>query len=129
MADRSPSFRPAGVPNPVKIGAAGLVGLVVLPQRWWPRCPVHYLTGGFCPGCGGQRAVRALVSGQFRSAARYNPLLFALPILLLALRTLQGARWEEAGRRGLIVLSIIAVVAFTVARNLPESRWAPPNRV
>jgi hypothetical protein len=83
------------------------------------------VTGGYCPGCGAQRAVRALLSGHLRLAVRYNALLFALPVLLLALRLVDGTRWEATGRRWVIFLSVMGVIAFTVARNVPGSALAP----
>jgi hypothetical protein len=49
----------------------------------FPRCPFYLLTGLFCPGCGSQRAVSALLHLDLASAARYNVLLVAsLPIIL-----------------------------------------------
>lgn len=39
-----------------------------------PSCPFAHLTGLPCPTCGGTRAVRALLAGNFRAAFRWNPL-------------------------------------------------------
>ena len=47
-----------------------------------PRCWFHGITGLSCPGCGSQRAVRALLRGQPAEAWSYNLL---LPLLLLKL--------------------------------------------
>lgn len=128
MVDRSHSRSRASLPSPLgsgALGAAGVLGLLALPQGWWPRCPVHALTGGFCPGCGAQRAIRAVLSGDLRLAVRYNALLFALPFFLLALRLVDGTRWEAIGRKWVILLSFMGVVVFTVARNVPGSALAP----
>lgn len=36
-------------------------------------CTLHALTGLYCPGCGGTRALRALFAGQFVQAFVYHP--------------------------------------------------------
>ncbi len=48
-----------------------------------PGCTFRRLTGLECPGCGGTRALRALISGEPWAALRHNPFIIAaLPILL-----------------------------------------------
>ncbi|MBQ1546863.1 MAG: DUF2752 domain-containing protein [Lachnospiraceae bacterium] len=37
-------------------------------------CIFHYLTGYYCPGCGGTRALIALLHGRILTSLRYNPL-------------------------------------------------------
>ncbi len=36
-------------------------------------CALHRLTGLYCPGCGGTRAMRALFAGEFVQAFVYHP--------------------------------------------------------
>lgn len=43
-----------------------------------PICAFHYLTGWYCPGCGGLRAVYHLMHGDWQTALRYNPFIFML---------------------------------------------------
>ncbi len=38
-------------------------------------CMFHRLTGLSCPGCGGTRAMAALLMGQWKQALQYNPLI------------------------------------------------------
>ena len=71
---------------------AGAVALAILfwydPVRSgiFPKCPFLMLTGYKCPGCGSQRAVHALLHGDFRSALGLNALLlFSLPYLVAGL--------------------------------------------
>lgn len=55
-----------------------LVGGVVLynlnPTQYWfmPKCPFKMITGLSCPGCGIQRAIHAMIHGDFTGAIRYN---------------------------------------------------------
>lgn len=37
-------------------------------------CPIHAFTGGYCPGCGGTRAVRMLLEGHILKSLYYHPL-------------------------------------------------------
>ena len=67
--------------------AAGLLGAAAVlfffdPAivRFYPRCPLHSLTGLDCPACGGLRAAHLLLHAQVRAAFALNPFLFfALP--------------------------------------------------
>ena len=43
-------------------------------------CPLHDLTGLYCPGCGGTRSLTALLHGKLLLALHENP---AVPALLL----------------------------------------------
>ena len=38
-----------------------------------PPCMLHQLTGLYCPGCGGTRAVMALIKGRCLSSFFYHP--------------------------------------------------------
>ena len=46
-------------------------------HEWWHRfsfCVVYRFTGFFCPGCGGTRAVTALLQGHLWESFLYHPL-------------------------------------------------------
>ena len=38
-----------------------------------PPCGIRVLTGFYCPGCGGTRAVRALIHGKLITSFLYHP--------------------------------------------------------
>lgn len=91
-----------------------------------PGCPVHELTGLYCPGCGSTRALHFLVEGRITDALRSNALL--IPAMGLVLTGLAGEILHpgggplRAGGRASRVAGIgflAAVVVFTVLRNLP----------
>jgi hypothetical protein len=52
----------------------GIVLYYLNPTQYWfmPKCPFKMITGLSCPGCGIQRAIHALVHGEFAEAIRYN---------------------------------------------------------
>lgn len=71
--------------NFYKIGILLPLGVVILAvagrlsSGFWqgiqlPPCVFHYLTGYYCPGCGGTRAVIALLHGQLFLSIYYHPL-------------------------------------------------------
>ena len=52
-------------------------------QIWLPGCFVSQFTGYECLGCGLNHAAIAFVSGDFKTAAIYNPLIFIyLPLII-----------------------------------------------
>ncbi|MBQ7855956.1 MAG: DUF2752 domain-containing protein [Alistipes sp.] len=50
-----------------------------------PKCIFKVITGYDCPSCGVQRAVHAILHGEFVSALKLNPFIFVLSPYLLAL--------------------------------------------
>lgn len=98
-------------------------------SRFYPVCLFHSLTGFHCAGCGGLRAVHALLNGQLAESISYNPLLIIVgPLFLLALIAKKKLR--------LLLLSdpkremrdqiqyftpavVITVIGYTILRNLP----------
>jgi len=104
-------------------GAAVIAGVV----PFW-RCPYRALTGYLCPGCGGTRAARALLAGDWAAAWRYN----AFAVLLLALcamwlvfalvRYARTRRFPEFRPHPAVGYTLLAVAAlFTVYRNIRPS--------
>lgn len=100
----------------------------------WGYCPWLLLTGTYCPGCGGLRAVNDLTDGHFAAAASSN-LLFvgSLPLVLLLWGRWVRDRWRGTSRqvttRHAFVLSgafLAVTLVFWVLRNLPAGAWLAP---
>ena len=49
-----------------------ITGKSILPP--FPPCMIHAVTGLYCPGCGGTRAVLALVRGKLLASFFYHPI-------------------------------------------------------
>lgn len=98
----------------------------------WGLCPSAAM-GFWCPGCGGLRAVNDLSNLDLGAAASSNLLFFcALPLIAYAFVRWTHGRWTgrpwAISDRSLGVAAIglaVAMVAFTVLRNLPGSWLAP----
>jgi hypothetical protein len=89
-----------------------------------PPCPIHALTGLYCPGCGSTRALYSLLHGNVGQALAMNPLLvIASPLVLLMATHLAG--WRPLILDPLIrvlgnpKLWLSVLVVFGVLRNLP----------
>ncbi|MBI3118541.1 MAG: DUF2752 domain-containing protein [Candidatus Hydrogenedentes bacterium] len=97
-------------------------------------CFFHHLTGLYCPGCGGQRALHALLHGQVASALDYNVLAVPLLVGLVPLGVINWVRPQmlQSMERyvtlpGIALLAALAL-AFGVLRNLsiPLGYWLAP---
>ncbi len=120
---------------PLLAAAAGGAALLVLHLRdphvsgAYGFCPFHALTGLWCPGCGGLRAVHDLTYGDLTGALRENALV--PPLLVVAV--LGWAMWLVRGRppRGLstrgTVVAVVVLVVFGVLRNTAVGRWLAPG--
>jgi hypothetical protein len=89
-----------------------------------PLCPLHALTGIWCPFCGGLRSAFELTRLNLRAALHDNLVVVAAAPVLLAL-WLDAVLRSRAGRaprrrpRLAGVLTVAALIAFTTVRNLP----------
>ncbi len=121
---------------PVAVGVVVLAGCVALavadPARraeLSPGCPFRTLTGLDCPGCGGTRAVYALLQGDPARAVDHNVLtLLLLPVLVWGwvgwLAATLGWRRDTPQIRPRLAWMIAgSVVVFWIARNLAWTSW------
>lgn len=88
-----------------------------------PECPLYRLTGLYCAGCGGTRAIRALLHGDVAACFRQNPL---LP-LLAAAAVLFCFRPRLLRNPAVPIGLAAAVVLFAVLRNLPACAFLAPQ--
>ena len=109
--------------------ALGMVMLAVFdPARSgvFPPCPVRYLTGWYCPGCGSLRAIHQLLHGNLRAAWALNPLtVVLLPFLTyglasFALFEIRGQGLPQPFLRAAWIRALCAaIILFGIVRNLP----------
>ena len=123
------------------LAIAPVAGAVVLflfnpaEVRFYPFCVFHKITGLHCPGCGTLRAGHALLHGRILDALSHN-LFVMLSLPLIGYEWLSMASQAVRGRRlpplplraGWVWGLVIAIVVFTVLRNLPFApfSWLAP---
>lgn len=99
------------------LAIAALAGLFLLDPavcRLFPPCPLHALTGAYCPGCGSLRAMHRLLHGDLAGAFRLNALaILSVPVLgLLALRP----SWTRRAWTPWLCLGVL--VLYGIFRNV-----------
>lgn len=93
---------------------------------WYLPCPIHAITGLYCPGCGVTRMCVALLRLDLPGAWRANPILMLLAPVLVGLLLKLGAAYVCTGRvwptqgENILVWAVVGVLlVFGVLRNLP----------
>jgi len=94
------------------LGAVAIVLRAFPPDRtpFYPSCPFHTFTGLLCPGCGGTRALAALVAGRWGEAVHCN-VLVSVGAPLLAARIL----WLSVVGKGVVIPARMVPYLLTVA--------------
>ena len=95
-------------------------------SRLFPKCPFHLVTGLSCPGCGSQRMLHSLLTGNLAEAFKANALLFvSLPYLgaLMWLEYLGGkARFPRIRQwlmgRTACLTAFTVIIIWWVGRNM-----------
>ena len=101
-------------------------------------CPSRSIFGIYCPGCGSQRALAALLHGDFRQSFQYNPMLIPSLLLLAVIGFgLLKAKFYPNSKPSLfqkypkIAYAIFALlILYMVLRNIPIAALEclrPPN--
>ena len=119
---------------------AGFIYFVFNPatNKYFPGCPFYKLTGLFCPGCGAQRSIHSLLTGNIIAAAHANILLVVcLPFLVVyyAIQIINYVKPQSVINIGIvnqvwfIYLLAVVVVYFWIARNFPflEAGFLAPH--
>ena len=94
-------------------------------SRFYPRCPIFFWLHIYCPGCGGTRAIAALLHGRLNEAMHWNAMLvlflpFAAVFLALSYwRAMRASTflWPTIPN-SILQLSQVLIAIFTVARNV-----------
>src|SRR6202046_5995717 len=79
---------------------------------FFPPCPLRYLTGWYCPGCGSLRALHQLLHGNLGQAWALNPLtVLLLPFLTygIAFYAVFEMRGRHLPRLFVLAVSICAL--------------------
>jgi hypothetical protein len=95
-------------------------------HSFFPVCIFYRMTGLYCPGCGAQRALHALLHGELLTALHFNPLfIVALPFLAFwagrsFLHLTTGVSPTPIVIRPFwIILLASVVIVFGIVRNIP----------
>jgi len=109
----------------IAAGAILLLYFFVEPKNGnLPKCFFHELTGLYCPGCGGQRSLHALLNGHILRAIDYNLLFIVLLPLIIYFMYMfvTGKKYSKASfiyhPKFSFVIAIV-VVSFWMFRNIP----------
>lgn len=97
----------------------------------FPQCLFHSLTGGYCPGCGSQRALHSLLHFRIPDVISYNFLFLPAALLILYHYTYpilnKAFNWKLPNifyKKITPRIIFAVVILFWIARNLP---WYPFN--
>ena len=63
----------------------------------FPPCLFHLATGYYCPGCGGTRAITALLHGQILNSFLYHPVVLYAAGLFLRIFVVSGLETVRSG--------------------------------
>ncbi|MER7133796.1 DUF2752 domain-containing protein [Streptosporangium saharense] len=99
----------------------------------YPACPFLTLTGLYCPGCGGLRAVHALTHGDPVTALGFNPLVVVMiPVVVLlwgrwTLLSWQGRRDVGKAINPAYIWAFLGLmIVFWIVRNVPFGEFLAP---
>lgn len=136
---RTPHRVPRVVAPLVTGGVVGLSALAVVARSphqpgAWGTCPWLALTGTFCPGCGGLRAVHDAGHLDLVGALSNNAVVVLGGVLAVVAwgawlrsaatgRTVDWGRWVTP-RAAYGALALL--LTFTVVRNVPLGAWFAP---
>lgn len=131
--------RGRSIAAPLGVAAAAVGGLVLLHVRD-PRtstylpCPLHALTGLWCPGCGTTRALGDLTRGDVAAAASSNVVAVVLVVVAVGVWGLWlRARWTQKPltlprpNRPAAAVLVALLTVFTVVRNTPWGTTIAPT--
>lgn len=87
-------------------------------------CVFHLLTGLYCPGCGGTRAVRYLLEGQLGNSIQYHPLILYMAVIIMVefasavlIKVTGKPKWRHGHEKLLISIAIGIVLVNWFWKN------------
>ena len=76
----------------------------------------HEITGLYCPGCGGTRAIASLLKLDFYQALRYNLIItISIPFFIIYLLNKKKEKIPNA----VLYIALAIIIIFGIVRNIP----------
>lgn len=104
--------------------AAGGAWRSVFSWMFHMPCLFHLLTGWYCPGCGGTRAVKYLLQGNFMMSLQYHPLvLYTVAAVLVkaaafaAAKALKRREYSPGHGKLLVYGALVVVIVNWCVKN------------
>lgn len=102
-----------------------------LPTPFAMPCLFHFLTGLYCPGCGGTRAVRLLLRGDLLGSLYYHPLALYGAVLYLWFMVSNTIEYASKGkfrigmgyRKGYVIGGAVILALNFVVKNAALLLW------
>ncbi len=92
------------------------------------QCPIHYITGYYCPGCGITRLLFSLIKLDFYQAFRFNPLVFILIILYIIYFVIKYLFKVNIKIPNKVMYSLIVILLiYGILRNIPMFSYLKPT--
>lgn len=91
-------------------------------------CPIHYLTGYYCPGCGITRMLFSIIKLDFYQAFRYNPLVFVMLIIYVAINIIEAVFKFNIKIPEIVLNSLIGIlIIYGILRNMEMFSYLKPT--
>lgn len=84
------------------------------------KCPIYWITGVPCPGCGMTRALVSLLRGDIQGAFFMHPLIFVMPVFLLLF--IFGSKKVRSRASVVMIAVFLTVYAIRMVMYFPESK-------
>jgi hypothetical protein len=98
--------------------AVGVLGYLTLwPVEYRIPCLFHASTGLLCPGCGTTRSLTALIHGDVVGAFAFNPLIYFIPVFLIAYELAKRSKFKYVLNLGLAMFATFSTLGFFLVRN------------
>ena len=75
-------------------------------------CPIKFVTGISCPGCGMSRALFHAVTGKFQDAFHYHPMWITLPVVGILLPVFKLKRKNKHFSVTLAVFCVLMIAVY-----------------
>jgi len=119
------------VKKKIAIAITGIL-IIILVVKFGLRIPClfHELTGLYCPGCGGTRAVVSLIELKPYQALRYNIIITLLiPVFLICLFYKYVLKGKKKIPNWIWWTLLIILVLFGILRNIPFFSFLAPTTI
>lgn len=94
------------------LGLSVILGVCLLRFALGLPCPIAYLTGISCPGCGMTRGLWSLLTLDFSAAWHFHPAAFALPPTCILWGIFYRKGWKKAANASLVAFAVLLLVIY-----------------